>query len=96
MWGASTSNVKKWLHLGGQDESAKPEATAYVPEQPIPSDVPLPPRRSAADGEGKAQHVAAKSTAPPHKPAAAQSDAPDAAGSIPAATPASSAPATAN
>jgi murein L,D-transpeptidase YafK len=96
MWGASTSNVKKWLHLSGQDESAKPEATAYLPEQPIPSDVPLPPRRSAAVGEGKAQHVAAKSIAPPHKPADARSDAPDATGSIPAATPASAAPATAN
>ena len=37
-------NVKKWLHLGGQ-EPAPPPVEAYVPDQPIPSDVPLPPRR---------------------------------------------------
>ena len=45
-------NVKKWLHLGGQ-EPAPPPLEAYVPDQPIPSDVPLPPRRdeSISDGE---------------------------------------------
>ncbi|HME86594.1 MAG TPA: hypothetical protein VKG91_19125, partial [Roseiarcus sp.] len=88
VWGASTSNVKKWLHIGGQDAPAKPDATAYAPDQPIPSDVPLPPRRSAGLGEGKPQHSVLKTPAPPMKPAEAEadagSDAPDATGSIPA------------
>ena len=86
MWGASTSNVKKWLHLGGEDAPVKPEATAYAPVEPTPSDVPLPPRRSAALGE-KAH--AAKAPEPPAKPATASnsSDAPDATGSIPSAAP---------
>jgi murein L,D-transpeptidase YafK len=68
IWGASTNNVKKWLHMGGQEEPAKSEATAYVPDQPIPSVVPLPPRRSSALGEAKAQH-ALKAPPPPQKPA---------------------------
>jgi len=80
MWGASAGSVKKWLHVGGEDAPAKPEATAYVPDQPIPSDVPLPPRRTAP--AGKAQTVAAKAPKPPAKPAAEDSDAPDATGSI--------------
>ena len=91
MWGASTSNVKKWLHVGGQEEPAKPEATAYVPDQPIPSDVPLPPRRSAALGETKAQH-ALKTPAPPQKTADAPGDDAEGAsvttGSLPTAPPA--------
>ena len=74
MWGAGTTNVKKWLHVGGQDEPAKPEATAYVPDQPIPSDVPLPPRRSAAVAGSKARAVAAKAPEPPAKPADAPAD----------------------
>ena len=81
MWGASTSNVKKWLHVGGQDEPAKPQATAYVADQ-APSDVPLPPRRAAAPGEAK-QRVAGKAPARPE--AADASTAPDTTGSIPAA-----------
>ena len=97
VWGAGANNVKKWLHVGGQDAPAKPEATAYVPDQPIPSDVPLPPRRTAGVGEGKAQHVAAKATEPPAKPARSpadgESEAPDATGSIPAAPHAAPAPA---
>ncbi len=98
VWGASTSNVKKWLHVGGDGEAgqargADPAATAYVPDQPIPSDVPLPPRRSAADA--KAKRVAQKAPAPPAKPADAATDggtdAPDATGAIPAAAPAAAA-----
>ena len=98
VWGASTSNVKKWLHVGGDGEAAKPEApdpaaTAYVPDQAIPSDVPLPPRRSAADA--KAKRVAQKAPAPPAKAADAATDggtgAPDATGAIPAAAPAAAA-----
>ena len=92
MWGAGTSNVKKWLHVGGQDEPAKPEATAYVPDQPIPSDVPLPPRRSAAVAGSKARAVAAKAPEPPAKPADAPADSdsgsPTATGAIPAVSPA--------
>jgi len=81
-WGASADSVKKWLHVGGQDAPAKPAATAYVPDQPIPADVPAPPRRSAAPGEGKAR-VAAKAQKPSVRPAAADADpAPDPADSI--------------
>ena len=58
VWGASTQTMKKWLHLGG-DEPAKPVVTAYIPDQPIPSDVPLPPRRDGAvDQNDKPLHVA--------------------------------------
>ncbi len=93
MWGAGTSSVKKWLHVGGQDEPAKPEATAYVPDQPIPSDVPLPPRRSAAVAGSKLRTVAAKAPEPPAKaadgPGDSNSDAPTATGSIPTVAPAS-------
>jgi murein L,D-transpeptidase YafK len=69
MWGSSTQNVKKWLHLGGQDQPAQPEVAAYIPDQPIPTDVPLPPRRdvSVAQAE-KPPHVAQKASLPPPKP----------------------------
>jgi murein L,D-transpeptidase YafK len=68
VWGASTQTMKKWLHLGG-DEPAKPAPTAYVPDQPIPSNVPLPPRRDGASvGPGeKPLHLALH--APPLPPA---------------------------
>ncbi len=70
IWGSSTQNVKKWLHLGGQ-EPDKPAVTAYVPDQPIPSDVPLPPRRDESVGQGeKPVHVALHAPVPPAKPAA--------------------------
>ena len=76
MWGAGTQNVKRWLHLGGQDQPIQPqdqpiqpEVAAYVPDQPIPTDVPLPPRRdvSLAQAE-KPPHVAQKAPLPPSKP----------------------------
>jgi hypothetical protein len=68
IWGSSTQNVKRWLHLGGQ-EPDKPAVTAYVPDQPIPTDVPLPPRRDAAVGESeKPVHVALHAPQPPVKP----------------------------
>ena len=67
VWGASTQTMKKWLHLGG-DEPVKPAPTAYVPDQPIPADAPLPPRRDASVGPGeKPLHVALH--APPLPPA---------------------------
>ncbi|HZZ59804.1 MAG TPA: murein L,D-transpeptidase family protein [Roseiarcus sp.] len=69
MWGAGTQNVKKWLHLGGQDQPVQPEVAAYIPDQPIPTEVPLPPRRdvSLAQAE-KPPHVAQKAPLPPSKP----------------------------
>ncbi len=76
IWGASTRSLTKWLNLGGQDKSAQPAITAYIPEQPIPTDVPLPPRR-----DEKSLHVAFKTRLPPSKPdeaAAAKAHAPDA------------------
>ncbi len=86
IWGASTQNVKKWLHVGGQDP-AQPTVTAYVPDQPIPTDVPLPPRRDVSVGQGeKPLHVALKSPAQPARPATSE-----AAPGKPDATPASSA-----
>ncbi len=47
-WGVGAQNVKKWLHLSGQEPTPPPVA-AFVPEQPIPSDAPLPPRRAESD-----------------------------------------------
>ena len=61
-WGSGAQNVKKWLHLGGQDQAAQPTVTAYVPDQPVPTDVPLPPRR-----DEKSLHVALKTPLPPSK-----------------------------
>jgi murein L,D-transpeptidase YafK len=69
MWGASTQNVKNWLHLGGQDQPAQPEVAAYIPDQPIPTDVPLPPRRDVSLAQAdKPPHVAQKVPLPPSKP----------------------------
>ena len=73
VWGASTQNVKKWLNFGGQDQPAQPEVTAFVPEQPIPTDVPLPPRRDASLGQSeKPLHFALKTPTPPASSAAAE------------------------
>ena len=96
IWGASTQNMKKWLHVGGQDQPAQPEVTAFVPEQPIPTDVPLPPRRDVSLGQGeKPLHVALKSPPPvrpaPSEAAPAKPDETPA----PAAAPAATAPAAA-
>jgi murein L,D-transpeptidase YafK len=53
--GASQSFVKKWLNFGGDSDSSN-VVKVYEPEQPVPSDVPLPPRRDAAnDSTGKPQ-----------------------------------------
>jgi murein L,D-transpeptidase YafK len=73
LWGASTQNVKRWLHLGGPDPAVQATVTAYVPEQPIPTDAPLPPRR-----DDKRLHVSLKIPLPPGKPGEAAS-APEAA-----------------
>jgi murein L,D-transpeptidase YafK len=69
--GAQT--VKKWLHLGGQD-AAPPPVQTFIPDQPIPSDVPLPPRRDESLYEGDSSvrlasiHAAAT---PPARPSPA-------------------------
>ena len=57
-------SVKKWLRLGGQDPPPPPvEATA--PDQPTPSDAPLPPRRNeTVSDDEKAVRVAALHTPP--------------------------------
>jgi hypothetical protein len=60
-------NVKKWLHLGGE-EPAPPPVEAYVPDQPIPSDVPLPPRRDEAISDSENQVRLASLHAPPTPP----------------------------
>ena len=78
IWGASTQNVKKWLHLGAQDQSSQPAVTAYIPDQPIPTDVPLPPRRDAQ----KPVHVALKAPLPS---GTGEADGPDGAPAAPAA-----------
>ncbi len=69
VWGASTQNVRKWLRLGGEDQASQPAVIAYVPDQPIPTDVPLPPRRDALVAQGeKSVHEALKTPLPPAKP----------------------------
>jgi murein L,D-transpeptidase YafK len=95
VWGASTQTMKKWLHLGG-DEPAKPAPTAYVPDQPIPADAPLPPRREGSVGLGeKPLHVALHAPPlPPAKPEApSKPSTADAATPAPAAAAAKSVPA---
>ena len=96
IWGASTQNVRKWLHLGGQDQPAQPVVTAFVPDQPIPTDVPLPPRRDGLFAQvDKPLHVALKTPLPPAKPGetpSAQAVAPGAAPASAAGAPAATAP----
>jgi murein L,D-transpeptidase YafK len=46
---SSGSAVKKWLHFGASSsDSALTAVQPYEPAEPIPSDVPLPPKRNAA------------------------------------------------
>jgi murein L,D-transpeptidase YafK len=52
---ASQSFVKKWLGFGGGSNDAN-AVKAYEPAEPVPADVPLPPRRNAAaDSASKPQ-----------------------------------------
>ena len=61
-------NVKKWLHLGGQ-EPAPPPVEASAPDQPAPAGAPLPPHRDDAVSDGeKAVRMASLHT-PPTPPA---------------------------
>jgi murein L,D-transpeptidase YafK len=61
-------NVKKWLHLGGQ-EPPPPPVDASAPDLPASAEAPQPPRRNEAASEGeKAVRMASLHT-PPTPPA---------------------------
>ena len=70
---ASQSFVKKWLGFGGSSDDAN-TVKAYEPAQPVPADVPLPPRRNAAaDSASKPQaSLRSQSFAAAHPAAEAQ------------------------
>ena len=61
-------NVKKWLHLGGE-QPAPPPADASAPDQPASSDAPLPPRRDETASQGEKPVRLASLHAPPTPPA---------------------------
>jgi len=70
---SSEAFVKKWLNFGGDGNDAAESALVkgYEPAQPVPSDVPLPPRRNAAaysaakpQASSKTQSFAAASQMP--------------------------------
>jgi murein L,D-transpeptidase YafK len=68
-------NVKKWLHLGGQ-EPAPPPVKASAPDQPPPFDAPLPPRRDeTVSQDDRPERLASLHTppTPPARPNLAQS-----------------------
>jgi murein L,D-transpeptidase YafK len=64
----SAQTVKNWLHLGGQ-EPAQPPVETFVPDQPIPTDAPLPPRRDEAVSQGASSVRVASQNAAPTPPA---------------------------
>jgi hypothetical protein len=64
----SAQTVKNWLHLGGQ-APAQPLVEAYVPDQPIPTDAPLPPRRDDAVSQAESSVRVASQNAAPTPPA---------------------------
>jgi murein L,D-transpeptidase YafK len=61
-------SVKKWLHLGGQ-EPAPPPVAASAPDQPAPSDAPLPPRRDGTVSLAEKPERLASLHTPPTPPA---------------------------
>ena len=62
------SLVKKLFKVGGDEP---PAIRVFEPEQPIPSDVPLPPRRSAShDSPLRMAALPAAASAKPAPPAA--------------------------
>jgi hypothetical protein len=61
-------NVKKWLHLGGQ-ESPPPPVDASAPDQPAPADAPLPPRRDETSSQTDRPERLASLHTPPTPPA---------------------------
>jgi murein L,D-transpeptidase YafK len=46
----SAGVVKKWFSFGSSDNAAANDVKVYEPAEPVPTDVPLPPRRDAAMG----------------------------------------------
>ena len=60
-------SVKKWLHLGGQEPAQAP-VEAYVPDQPVLSDAPLPPRRDETVSDGESTVRLASLHTPPTPP----------------------------
>ena len=68
---SGAQSMRKWLHLGGGEEPTQPAAEAYVPDQPVPSDAPLPPRRDESISADKAVRLASfhGAPAPPSRPA---------------------------
>jgi murein L,D-transpeptidase YafK len=88
-------NVKKWLHLGGQ-EPAPPPVDATAPDQPASAEAPQPPRRNEAASEGeKAVRMASLHTppTPPARPNLAGPASDDSDSSKPASAPGAAAPA---
>jgi murein L,D-transpeptidase YafK len=61
-------NVKKWLHLGGQ-EPAPPPVASSAPDQATTVDGPLPPRRNEAASDGDKMVRVASLHTPPTPPA---------------------------
>jgi murein L,D-transpeptidase YafK len=57
------SMVKKWFSFGSNDATPN-DVKVYEPAEPVPSDVPLPPRRNAALTGGQKQHAADASASP--------------------------------
>jgi murein L,D-transpeptidase YafK len=71
--GSGGTMVKKWFSFGSANASN--DFKTYEPAQPIPTDVPLPPRRDAA-ASGPASKPQALLTAPHHHVAEASSPSP--------------------
>jgi murein L,D-transpeptidase YafK len=61
-------SVKNWLHLGGQ-QPAPPPVEASAPDQPVPADAPMPPRRDGAASDGEKTVRMASLHTPPTPPA---------------------------
>jgi hypothetical protein len=55
--------VKKWFSFGSNDAPPN-DLKVYEPAEPVPSDVPLPPRRNAALTGGAKPHAADATASP--------------------------------
>jgi murein L,D-transpeptidase YafK len=58
---SSEALAKKWLNLGGHDDAAA-AVKVFEPAAPVPSDVPLPPRRNAAVDSSARPQASLKTT----------------------------------
>ena len=56
----SGGGVKSFFGLGGSEAQQQPQLRVFEPTQPIPTDAPLPPKRSAALDARGPQAMAAK------------------------------------